>query len=124
MRCLHLTADLYQCHCAPLWLRDAQSLSDWCVTTLERLGHSVQGRFGHTFEAVDFAGVQVTVLLNDGQLQLRTWSGTRLVMVDVHGAVLDDKQAAWTQELMGLLTDHFAPAWTERRSLDRGDDAG
>jgi len=32
MQGLHLTADLYNCRCEPVWLLDADRLGHWCIT--------------------------------------------------------------------------------------------
>lgn len=51
MQGLHLTADLYHCQCASLWLTDAAALLQACEQAVLATGLKPVGRLGHRFDA-------------------------------------------------------------------------
>ena len=123
MQGLHLTADLYQCHCADAWLTDARQLGDWCLQAAQAVGLRPVDQLFHTFPGTDEspASVTATVLLAESHVCLHTWPRQRAVTVDVYVCNRGDDHSAQARGLMGALVDRFQPEWTEQRSLDRGD---
>lgn len=120
MKGLHLTADLYQCHCDAAWLTDAQQLGDWCRQAVEAVGlQPVNELFQRSPEAG--RGVTATVLLADSHVCLHTFPGQKAVSVDVYVCHNGEDHSAKARGLMYALVNRFAPEWTEQRSLDRGD---
>ena len=123
MQGLHLTADLYQCRCDAAWLTDAQALGPWCVQAVQSAGLQVVNQLFHTFPATDKGpgGVTATVLLAESHVCLHTWPEQRGVTIDVYVCNFGGDHSDKARGLMNALVDRFQPAWTEQRSLDRGD---
>jgi S-adenosylmethionine decarboxylase len=123
MQGLHLTADLYQCHCDAAWLTDARQLSDWCLHAVQAVGLQPVNQLFHSFPAgsQSAGGVTATVLLAESHVSLHTWPAQRAVTLDVYVCNFADDHSAKARTLMSALVDRFQPEWTEQRSLDRGD---
>lgn len=125
MHGLHLTADLYQCRCDSVWLTDATRLLAWCEQAVAGAGLLAVARLAHSFPATPQGpgGVTATVLLAESHLCAHTWPEQRAVTLDVYVCNFGGDHSAKARQLMTALVDHFAPEWTEQRSLDRGDGA-
>jgi S-adenosylmethionine decarboxylase len=125
MHGLHLTADLYQCRCQGAWLTDAGPLGDWCLQAVRAAGLQPVGQLFHTFPDTPQGpgGVTATVLLAESHLCVHTWPEKRGVTLDVYVCNFGGDHSAKAQALMEALVAHFAPTWTERRSLERGEPA-
>lgn len=123
MQGLHLTADLYKCHCDAAWLTDAVQLGAWCVQATEKAGLQPVNQLFHAFPATPGGpgGVTATVLLAESHICLHTWPERRAVTVDVYVCNIGGDHSAAARTLMGALVERFQPEWTEQRSLDRGD---
>lgn len=122
MQGLHLTADLYNCRCAPAWLTDETQLGPWCVAAVQAAGLQAVGQLFHTFPATEEGpgGVTATVLLAESHLCVHTWPEKKTVTLDVYVCNFGGDHSRRAEQLMQALVDRFAPEWTERRSLDRG----
>ena len=127
MQGLLLTADLYNCRCAPAWLLDATQLGDWCAAAVQALGLQAVGQLFHRVAATAQGpgGIVATVLLADSHLCVHTWPGQKAVTLDVYAGPVGGEHdpAARARALMQALIDRFEPEWTEQRSLDRGEAA-
>ena len=125
MQGLHLTADLYNCRCAPAWLTDADPLGHWCVAAVQAVGLQAVGQLFHTFPATAQGpgGVTATVLLAESHVCVHTWPEKKTVTLDVYVCNFGSDHSARARQLMQALVDRFAPEWTEQRALDRGDAA-
>ena len=125
MQGLHLTADLLDCRCDTGWLVDADTLGAACVARAEAAGLQVVGRLFHTFPATPKGpgGVTATVLLAESHLCVHTWPEQRAVTLDVYVCNFGADHSAKARGLMEALVNRFQPEWTERRSLDRGEEA-
>lgn len=123
MQGLHLTADLYQCRCEGAWLTDATRLGGWCEQAVLAAGLQPVARLAHAFPATPRGpgGVTATVLLAESHLCIHTWPEQRAVTLDVYVCNFGGDHSAKAVQLMDALVAHFAPEWTERRSLDRGE---
>ncbi|WP_395686781.1 adenosylmethionine decarboxylase [Caenimonas koreensis] len=123
MQGLHLTADLYQCHCEAAWLTDASRLGEWCVKAVEASGLQAVDQLFHTFPATPRGpgGVTATVLLAESHVCLHTWPEQRAVTVDVYVCNFGGDHSLKARTLMATMIERFQPEWTEQRSLDRGD---
>ena len=123
MQGLHLTADLHQCRCEPVWLTDAARLGAWCVQTVADTGLQPVNQLFHTFPATAQGpgGITATVLLAESHVCLHTWPEQRAVTVDVYVCNFGADHSAKARALMAALVARFQPEWTEQRSLDRGD---
>ncbi|MBC7603309.1 MAG: adenosylmethionine decarboxylase [Ramlibacter sp.] len=123
MQGLHLTADLYQCHCEAAWLTDASRLGEWCVAAVAACGLQAVNQLFHTFPSTAHGpgGVTATVLLAESHVCLHTWPEQRAVTVDVYVCNFGGDHSMKARTLMTALVEHFQPEWTEQRSLDRGD---
>lgn len=119
MRGLHLTADLYQCHCEAQWLADAQKLGQWSRRAAEEAGLQVDRDLFHAKPGD--GGVSATLLLPHSHVVLHTAPAARTATVDVYLAGDGQEVAATARALMDTLIGRFQPGWTEQRSLDRGD---
>ena len=125
MQGLHLTADLYQCQCDPAWLTDAGRLGPECVGAVRSAGLQPVGELFHTFDATPAGpgGVTATVLLAESHLCVHTWPERGSVTLDVYVCNFGGDNSAKAHALMESLVALFAPSWTERRSLERGEAA-
>ncbi len=125
MHGLHLTADLYQCQCEPAWLTDAGRLGSHCVAAVTAAGLQPVGELFHTFDATPEGpgGVTATVLLAESHLCVHTWPERRGVTLDVYVCNFGGDNSSKATTLMEALVSLFAPTWTERRSLERGEAA-
>mgnify|MGYP001627680904 CR=1 FL=1 len=125
MKGLHLTADLYRCRCEPAWLTDAERLAAWCLAAMDAVGLEAVNRLFHPLPATPEGpgGVTATVLLAGSHICLHTWPAERGVTIDVSVSNVGADQSAKARGLMEALVNRFQPEWTERRSLDRGDES-
>ena len=127
MQGLLLTADLYNCRCAPAWLLDANQLGDWCAAAVQALGLQAVSQLFHPMaaSAQGPGGIAAMVLLADAHVCVHTWPGQKAVTLDVYVGHVGGEHdpAARAQALMQALIDRFEPEWTEQRSLDRGEAA-
>ena len=123
MHGLHLTADLHDCRCEMRWLVDAQVLGAACVKAVEAAGLQAVGTLFHPFPAGPRGpgGVTATVLLAESHLCVHTWPEQKAVTLDVYVCNFGGDHSAKARQLMEMLVERFAPEWTERRSLDRGE---
>lgn len=125
MQGLHLTADIYNCHCDPAWLLDAEMLGTWCVEAVRASGLQVVNQLFHTFPATPAGpgGITATILLAESHLCVHTWPEQKAVTLDVYVCNFGGNHSAKARALMQALIDRFEPEWTEQRSLDRGEEA-
>ncbi|MBP7567070.1 MAG: S-adenosylmethionine decarboxylase [Burkholderiaceae bacterium] len=125
MHGLHLTADLYECRCDARWLTGTQALGDWCLQAVKNAGLQPVAHLFHGFPATAAGpgGLTATVLLAESHLCVHTWPERRGVTLDVYVCNVGADHSARAQALMEALVDRFAPTWTERRSLERGEPA-
>ena len=125
MQGLHLTADIYNCHCDLVWLLDAEKLGTWCVAAVRASGLQVVNQLFHTFPATVAGpgGVTATILLAESHLCVHTWPEQKAVTLDVYVCNFGGNHSAKAQALMRALIDRFEPEWTEQRSLDRGEES-
>jgi S-adenosylmethionine decarboxylase len=119
MKGLHLTADLYRCHCESAWLTDADRLREWCAAASQAVGIEP---IGQVFAPVEAGGVSGTVLMPGAHVCLHTWPAEKAVAVDVYVGNAATDQSAKARGLMFALVNRFQPEWTEQRSLDRGEE--
>jgi S-adenosylmethionine decarboxylase len=122
MQGLHLTADLYHCHCAPHWLTDAATLLAACENAAAAAGLTPVARLGHTFAGTPAGpgGVTATVLLAESHVCVHTWPETGNVTLDVYVCNFSGDQSARAQDLMDRLTTLFCPTHTHGQALQRG----
>ena len=120
---LHLTADLYQCHCDDAWLTDAERLGDWCLHAVSAAGLQPLVHVFRPVAGVDGgpAGVSGAVLLAGSHVCLHASAQERTVVADVFLGEADDAHRVRARALMDAVLERFQPEWTEQRSLDRGD---
>jgi len=123
MKGLHLTADLYRCHCEAGWLTDAQRLQDWCAAALGAVGLQPVEQVFHAFAAPPDGqgGIAGALLVEGAHVCLHTWPGEKAVTLDVYVGHAAADQSARARGLMFALVNRFQPEWTEQRSLDRGE---
>ena len=125
MQGLHLTADLHNCRCDPVWMLNAEKLGAWCLQAVTASGLQSVNQLFHTFPATEHGpgGITATVLLAESHLCVHTWPEQKAVTLDVYVCNFGGNHSAKARALLQSLVDRFAPEWTEQRSLDRGDDS-
>ena len=125
MQGLHLTADIYNCHCDKAWLLDADKLGNWCAAAVRDSGLLVVNQLFHTFPATVAGpgGITATILLAESHLCVHTWPEQKAVTLDVYVCNFAGDHSAKARALMQALIGRFEPEWTEQRSLDRGSEA-
>lgn len=125
MQGLHLTADLYQCRCAPEWLTDAALLGAHCRQAVQQSGLRAVGELFHTFTPIGDGpvgpcGVTATILLAESHLCVHTWPELGSVTLDVYVCNFGADHSARAQELMRTLIALFKPAQSRQNKLVRG----
>ena len=122
MQGLHLTADLHQCRCAPLWLTDAALLGERCVRAVTAAGLQAVAQVVHAFPSTAHGpgGVTATVLLAESHLCVHTWPEQAAVTLDVYVCNFGGDHTAQAHALMDSLIALFEPVHAERHSLTRG----
>lgn len=125
MQGLHLTADLHNCRCDPVWMLEAEKLGVWCLQAVTASGLQSVNQLFHTFPATAHGpgGVTAMVLLAESHLCIHTWPEQKAVTLDVYVCNFGGNHSAKARALLQSLIDRFAPEWTEQRSLDRGDES-
>ncbi len=126
MQGLHLTADLHDCRCEPLWLVDAARVGEQCLQAVTAAGLQPVARLFHVFPATsdDPSGFTATILLAESHLCLHTWPEQRAVTLDVYVCNFGADHSAKAQALMEALLALFQPGHIERHALQRGQRAG
>ena len=119
----HLTADLYNCHCDPVWLLDAAQLCAWCVGAVQASGLHVVNQLFHAFPSTVSGpgGVTATVLLAESHLCVHTWPEVKAVTLDVYVCNFGGDHSAKAQALMQMLVAHFEPERAAQQTLTRGE---
>jgi len=122
MQGLHLTADLYQCRCAPEWLTDAVRLGDRCRAAVEEAGLQAVATLFHSFAPAGDgpSGVTATILLAESHLCVHTWPELGAVTLDVYVCNFGGDHSARARALMHTLLTLFEPEATRQHSLARG----
>jgi len=122
MQGLHLTADLYDCQCAPQWLTDATALLAACEKAATAAKLTPVARLGHTFAATDLGpgGVTATVLLAESHVCMHTWPETGSVTLDVYVCNFSAHHGPHAEELMTRLIALFRPMRVHENALQRG----
>jgi N-acetyl-alpha-D-muramate 1-phosphate uridylyltransferase len=142
MQGLHLTADLYDCRCAPTWLTDAPRLGARCVQAVQAVGLQAVAQLFHAFPAHAFSahafpaldsapqlgpqpgGVTATVLLAESHLCVHTWPERAGVTLDVYVCNVGGDHSAKAQALLDTLMALFAPTRAVQNRLQRGEGEG
>lgn len=119
MHGLHLTADLHDCQCEPLWLTDAPRLLAHCEQAVRQAGLQPVARLAHTFPGQD-AGVTATVLLAESHLCVHTWPERAAVTLDVYVCNVRADHSGQARALLAALIDLFAPHQAQQHALQRG----
>lgn len=122
MQGLHLTADLAQCRCDPVWLTDATRLVARCVLEVQQADLQAISQLAHTFPATAHGpgGVTATVLLAESHLCVHTWPEQSAVTLDVYVCNFGGDHSAKAHALMQALVDLFQPEQCDRQALQRG----
>jgi len=122
MQGLHLTADLYDCQCAPHWLTDASALLPACEKAATAAGLTVVGRLSHAFAATERGpgGVTATVLLAESHVCVHTWPEVGSVTLDVYVCNFSADHSPGAQQLMTRLIALFRPMRVHENTLQRG----
>ena len=120
---LHLTADLYQCQCAPSLLTEQVQLAQLCVGQTMRSGLTVVAQRWHSFPPVNGkpAGVTGTVLLAESHLAIHTWPESGSVSLDLYVCNFSEDNTAKARALMQTLLQALAPVRVHQQQLRRGD---
>lgn len=122
MEGLHLTADLYDCHCEPALMVDADRLAQLCSSLTVAAGLTEVAQRWHTFP--DFegqpGGVTGTLLLAESHLAIHTWPERRAVTLDVYVCNFTDDNSGKARDLIGGLQQAFRPGRAQRQQLQRG----
>jgi len=122
MNGLHLIADLYDCRCAPAFLRDAPGLESFCVDACQRHGLSVVGRLFHTFRDSNGqpAGVTGAVILAESHLTVHTWPEIASVTLDIYVCNFSGDNSQRAHALFSEVISSFAPIRLEKKEVARG----
>lgn len=122
MHGLHLTADLYDCQCAPQLLRNEAVLAPLCRTHTQAAGLTVVGEKWFSFASPDDrpGGVTGTLLLAESHLAIHTWPELGHVTLDVYVCNFSADNTQRAEQLMQALIDALAPQHQQLNRLVRG----
>ena len=122
MQGLHLTAELYDCLCAPQRLTDAAGLGDAVTLAVEAAGLTPVGRLCHAFPPTPDGpgGVTATVLLAESHVCVHTWPELRSVTLDVYVCNLSADNRPQARDLLARLETLFKPQRGSHQELTRG----
>lgn len=122
MQGLHLTADLYDCLCAPQWLTDATGLGDAVTCAVQAAGLTPVGKLCHSFAPTPQGpgGVTATVLLAESHVCVHTWPELQAVTLDVYVCNLSADNRPQARDLLARLEALFQPQRIDRQALTRG----
>ncbi|AIY40402.1 Spermidine synthase [Collimonas arenae] len=125
MQGLHLTADCYDCRCAPGLLLDPAQLRQFVVEQTIRSSLTIVGEKFHPFQAADgsAAGVTCALLLAESHLAIHTWPERQAVTLDVYVCNFTEDNSAKASGLLDALIASFAPARWQTNRLQRGSGA-
>ncbi len=118
MHGLHLTADLYDCHCDASLLVSEAAVASLCRARTQAAGLTVVGEKWFSFPAQDDrpGGVTGTLLLAESHLAVHTWPELGHVTLDVYVCNFSADNTQRAEQLMQALVAAFAP---ERRQVNR-----
>lgn len=122
MQGLHLTADLFDCQCAPELLTDEPTLRERCTQLTEAAGLTIVGAHFHTFPPFDGepGGITGMLLLAESHLAIHTWPERGAVTLDVYVCNFQHDNSERASGLTQSLIDVFQPAECTRQNLWRG----
>jgi spermidine synthase len=128
MHGLHLTADLYDCHCPLALLTDSILLADFCRNETIRAGLTIVGEQWHTFPGVDeqgcmceqAGGVTGVLLLAESHLAIHTWPERQGVTLDIYVCNFSADNSARARELLQVLLTGLQPQRCQQQQLWRG----
>jgi spermidine synthase len=125
MQGLHLTADCYDCRCAPGLLLDPAQFRQYVVTQTQRSGLTIVGEKFHPFQAADGspAGITCALLLAESHLAVHTWPERQAVTLDVYVCNFTEDNSARASDLLEALIAGFAPERWQTHHLQRGNGA-
>ncbi|WP_061542461.1 polyamine aminopropyltransferase [Collimonas fungivorans] len=125
MQGLHLTADCYDCRCAPGLLLDPIRLRKFVLEQTLGSGLTVVGEKFHPFQASDGspAGITCALLLAESHLAIHTWPERDAVTLDVYVCNFTEDNSAKASGLLDALVAGFAPARWQSHRLQRGNGA-
>lgn len=122
MQGLHVTADLFDCCCAPALLVDSAALEALCRQGVAASGLTIVDHRFFTFPSHDGhpGGVTGAVLLAESHLAVHTWPERAGVTLDVYVCNFSTDNSARAQQLLDDLVAAFAPQRHERQRILRG----
>lgn len=122
MQGLHLTADLFDCQCAPHWLIDANRLLAHCAQAARDAGLTPVAQLGHPFpmRQAQPGGVTAAVLLAESHLCVHTWPERGAVTLDVYVCNVSADHTAAARALLQSLLTLFQAAQVQQAELQRG----
>ncbi len=125
MQGIHLTADCYDCRCAPGLLLDPAQLRQFVLEQTLRSGLTIVGEKFHPFQAADgsAAGVTCALLLAESHLAIHTWPERQAVTLDVYVCNFTEDNSAKASSLLDALIASFAPLQWQTNRLQRGSGA-
>jgi spermidine synthase len=123
MQGLHLTADLYDCRCAPGLLTDTALLRETLLTAVGACGLTGVAQLFHDFSAhgVPGSGSTGVVLLAESHVAVHTWPERGAVTLDVYVCNFGADNSAKAHHLFDALLTAFAAARTVTHQIVRGD---
>lgn len=126
MHGLHLTADLYRCHCDLSLMIDEGALADLCRDATLAAGLTIVGEKWHVFPDYqgEPGGVTGTLLLAESHLAIHTWPERRGVTLDVYVCNFEDDNSAKAQGLLDALVRAFRADQSQYQRIMRGDKDG
>lgn len=128
MHGLHLTADLYDCHCPLALLTDSTRLANFCRSETSRAGLAIVGEQWHTFPGtsapggreVQAGGVTGVLLLAESHLAIHTWPERQGVTLDIYVCNFSADNSARARKLLQVLLTGLQPQRCQQQQLWRG----
>lgn len=124
MQGLHLTADLYGCHCDSSFLIREDLLSQACREAVAAAGLTIVDEKYFVFPDYQGqpGGVTGAVLLAESHLAVHTWPERSAVTLDVYVCNFSTDNSARARQVLDQLIDCFAPESRSLKAIQRGED--
>ena len=123
MQGLHLTADLYDCRCAPGLLTDTALLRDTLLSAVHASGLTGVAQLFHDFSAhgVPGSGSTGVVLLAESHVAIHTWPERGAVTLDVYVCNFSADNTVKAHRLFEALLAVFEAGRHSTHQIVRGD---
>lgn len=121
---LHILAELHECRCPPVLLRDVAALQAVCRAACNAGPLSIVAEAFHGFGSVDTpAGATGAIVLAESHLAVHSWpeiGGCGAVTLDLYVCNFSRDNRTSAERAFTYLVNAFQPDRVDRRDVQRG----